>query len=155
MKVGGCGDSHISSNIRIRWKHLFQAARSVFGEDVVQAPLIYVDGKHIFVYERSAESGSRIGARQLRHQPVYEARPDEHRDVMALGRINVPVKQQCPQQHFPMHSSELENALPINFSLSTVNDMSDIGSVKSLSSSHKKLGGQQLLSRQNSSIHVH
>src|SRR5215472_4607772 len=62
---------------------------------------------------------------------------------MTVCRVGVSKEHEIPQEEFPMFASKLEDSLPVDPALQSVNNMGYIGPIKALSTKDKQFGRDQ------------
>src|SRR5882762_8954463 len=126
--------SHPSLNPR-------QAQLSRLLQNIVKAPLVHVDGKHLFIHQTAAKSRARIPSFQVLLEPPQQLSPNPGWNVMALRRVDVAEQHQRPKQHLPVFPNKVHLPVPIETAVGTVDHVCNVSAVKALTHSDEKLGG--------------
>src|SRR5215470_15825735 len=99
-----------------RWRcpsYLLRKIGPVLGKQVVEAPLVNVNREHVLVDETSSKTGVRIRVENIGTQLVDELGPERGRNVGRLGRIDILIKLQGPEQDPRVRAREGHDAVPI------------------------------------------
>src|SRR6185437_12467377 len=118
-------------------------------QNVALAPLNHVDSEHLVVNQAAAKPDSLIRMLQLNSKALQQLVPNLLRDIFRFGGINVLIKNQRPEQHLPVLSHQVHQPLPVKPAPRSINDVADIGAIKTLASCDEDLGGNQLFRSQN------
>lgn len=85
-----------------------QPARPVFLQDVLESPVLHVDGKHIVVDQAAAEFALSIWLQNQLEISSDQVLPKNRGHIVSLSRVDVAEQDKRPQQHLPMLAGEME-----------------------------------------------
>src|SRR4029077_19932890 len=79
-----------------------QSAAAILLYQIFEAPLLYVDGKHLVVNQATSKLCGRSGMQDNVLETGDEILPDMFRHVVRLCRIDIAVQHQRPKQNLPV-----------------------------------------------------
>src|ERR1700686_958590 len=84
---------------------------------------------------------------------TQQVAPDLFRNVVCLCGITIPIQHKCPEDHFPMFTRQLENALPVELSASSIDHVRKVRAIEALAARDKQLRSYQFFRSQHSGLY--